>query len=77
MAGNYRPISGSLRVGDEGSGEGDGAVGCRAVKEGVGRFTGDDDLAMECLAERAVGDVKDAAGVVGESVGETIHDLNR
>ncbi len=48
-----------------------------AVKEGVGRFTGDQDLADEGTAERFVGDVKDAAGGVGHAVAETIHDLNR
>jgi uncharacterized protein YjbJ (UPF0337 family) len=48
-----------------------------AVKEGVGRLTGNDDLTSEGLVERTVGDLKDAAGTVGHAVGETIHDLNR
>jgi uncharacterized protein YjbJ (UPF0337 family) len=48
-----------------------------AVKEGVGRFTGDYDMADEGTADRVVGNVKDAAGKVGRAVGETIHDLNR
>jgi uncharacterized protein YjbJ (UPF0337 family) len=48
-----------------------------AVKEGVGRIIGDDDLAGEGSAERAVGDIKDAAGTLGRSVGQTIHDLNK
>jgi uncharacterized protein YjbJ (UPF0337 family) len=48
-----------------------------AIKEGVGRFTGDYDLADEGTADRVVGNVKDAAGEVGHAVGETIHDLNR
>ena len=48
-----------------------------AVKEGVGRFTGNDDLAAEGSAERAVGDLKDAAGQVGQGVAKTIHNLNQ
>jgi uncharacterized protein YjbJ (UPF0337 family) len=48
-----------------------------AVKEGVGRLTGDYDMADEGTADRVVGNVKDAAGKVGHAVGETIHDLNR
>jgi len=47
------------------------------VKEGVGRVTGDDDLAGEGVVDRAVGAVKDTAGKWGHAVGETIHDLNR
>lgn len=47
------------------------------VKEGLGRLTGDDDLAEEGIAEKTVGTVKDAAGTVAHAVGETIHDLNR
>lgn len=48
-----------------------------AVKEGVGRLTGDYNMADEGTADRVVGNVKDAAGKVGHAVGETIHDLNR
>ena len=48
-----------------------------AVKEGVGRIIGDDEMASEGSAERAVGDIKDAAGTVGHAVAQTIHDLNR
>ena len=48
-----------------------------AVKEGVGRITGDEQLAGEGAAERVAGDVKDAAGTAGQAVGQTIHDLNR
>jgi uncharacterized protein YjbJ (UPF0337 family) len=48
-----------------------------AIKEGVGRFTGDDQLADEGTADRVAGDVKDAAGRVGQAVGQTIHDLNK
>jgi uncharacterized protein YjbJ (UPF0337 family) len=48
-----------------------------AIKEGVGRLTGDDELADEGAADRVIGNVKDAAGKVGHAVGETLHDLNR
>ncbi len=48
-----------------------------AVKEGVGRITGNEQLAGEGSVERAVGDVKDAAGTAGQAGGQTIHDLNR
>jgi uncharacterized protein YjbJ (UPF0337 family) len=47
------------------------------IKEGVGRLTGDDQMAAEGAADRVVGQVKDAAGQVGHAAGETIHDLNR
>ena len=47
------------------------------VKEGVGRFTDDPDLAASGTAERFAGEVKDKAGEVGRAVGETIHDLNK
>ena len=46
-------------------------------KEGVGRVTGDDDLAEEEVTDQAVGAMKDGAGRWGHAVGETIHDLNR
>jgi uncharacterized protein YjbJ (UPF0337 family) len=48
-----------------------------AIKEGVGRLTGDSQMADEGTADRVVGNVKDAAGQLGHAVGETIHDLNR
>jgi uncharacterized protein YjbJ (UPF0337 family) len=47
------------------------------VKEGIGRVTGDVDLADEGVANQAVGTLKDKAGILGHAVGETIHDLNR
>ena len=52
-----------------------GAVG--AVKEAVGRFTGDSDLEAEGAVDRVAGKVKDTIGEVGTAVGQTIHDLNR
>ncbi len=48
-----------------------------AIKEGVGRFTGDDTMTGEGAAERVAGNVKDAAGELGQAAGQTIHDLNR
>jgi uncharacterized protein YjbJ (UPF0337 family) len=48
-----------------------------AIKEGVGRLSGDQDLADEGAADRVVGNVKDAAGKVGNALGQTIADLNR
>ena len=47
------------------------------IKEGVGTFTGDDRMTDEGAAERVAGDLKDAAGQVGQAAGQTIHDLNR
>jgi uncharacterized protein YjbJ (UPF0337 family) len=46
------------------------------VKEGIGRVTGDDDLAGEGIADQTSGALKDTAGKWGNVVGETIHDLN-
>jgi uncharacterized protein YjbJ (UPF0337 family) len=48
-----------------------------AIKQGVGNLTGNQNLADEGTADRIVGNVKDAAGQVGQAVGQTIHDLNR
>jgi uncharacterized protein YjbJ (UPF0337 family) len=48
-----------------------------AIKEGVGRITGDDQMAGEGATDQVVGNVKDAAGHLGHAVAETIHDLNR
>jgi uncharacterized protein YjbJ (UPF0337 family) len=47
------------------------------VKEGIGRLTGNDNLADEGVLDQAAGAAKDAAGRVGHAVGQTIHDLNR
>jgi uncharacterized protein YjbJ (UPF0337 family) len=48
-----------------------------AVKEGVGRLTGDADLEAEGSVDRVVGKVKDAAGEVGTAAAQTLHDLNK
>ena len=47
------------------------------VKEGVGRVTGDQQLADEGAADQVVGAVKDAVGSAAQAVGQTIHELNR
>jgi uncharacterized protein YjbJ (UPF0337 family) len=47
------------------------------LKEGVGRAAGDDQLAGEGVADQVVGAVKDSAGSAAQSIGQTIHDLNR
>jgi uncharacterized protein YjbJ (UPF0337 family) len=47
------------------------------LKEGVGRATGNDQLADEGVADQLVGAVKDTAGKAAQVAGQTIHDLNR
>ena len=47
------------------------------LKEGVGRVTGDQDLADEGVVDQAVGSVKDAAGTLAHAASDTLHDLNR
>jgi uncharacterized protein YjbJ (UPF0337 family) len=47
------------------------------LKEGIGRLTGDADLAEEGVGDQAVGAVKDAVGTVAQAAGQTLHDLNR
>jgi uncharacterized protein YjbJ (UPF0337 family) len=56
-------------------GAGRGATG--KVKEGIGRITGDDQLAGEGLADQATGAVRDIAGQAAQAVGQTVHELNR
>jgi len=48
-----------------------------AVKEGIGKFTGDEDLEAEGAVDRFAGKVRDKAGEVGTAVGQTLHDLNK
>jgi uncharacterized protein YjbJ (UPF0337 family) len=57
------------------AGAGNSIVG--KVKEGVGRVTGNEDLAGEGLVDQAAGAVKNAAGEVAQAAGETLHELNR
>ena len=47
------------------------------AKEGIGRITGDDELAGEGLVDQAAGTVKDAAGQVAHGISDTLRDLNR
>jgi uncharacterized protein YjbJ (UPF0337 family) len=47
------------------------------LKEGLGRATGDDQLAGEGAADQVAGVVKDTTGKVAQAAGQTIHDLNR
>jgi uncharacterized protein YjbJ (UPF0337 family) len=47
------------------------------LKEGLGNFTGDPDLANEGIDDQIVGSVKDAAGAVAQAAGQTLHDFNR
>jgi uncharacterized protein YjbJ (UPF0337 family) len=57
------------------SGAGGRLVG--SVKEGLGRVTGNDQLAGEGVADQLAGAVKDTAGKVAQAAGDTIHQLNR
>jgi uncharacterized protein YjbJ (UPF0337 family) len=56
-------------------GAGSGVAG--KVKEGIGRITGDDQLAGEGMVDQMAGAVKDTAGRAAQAVGQTVHDLNR
>jgi len=56
-------------------GAGSGVAG--KVKEGVGRITGDDQLAGEGMVDQLAGAAKDTAGRAAQAVGETVHELNR
>ena len=47
------------------------------VKEGVGRVTGDDELAGEGAGDQLAGAVKDAAGNVAQAAGNVLHEINR
>lgn len=66
----------SFRWGMKKRAEGKVASMIGAAKERVGRFTGDPNLEDEGAFQRAAGNVKDAVGEVGQSVGETLHNLN-
>ena len=47
-----------------------------SVKETVGQFTGDPDLAAEGTLDKVAGRAKDTAGELGQAAAQTIHDLN-
>jgi uncharacterized protein YjbJ (UPF0337 family) len=56
-------------------GRGGGLAG--KLKEGIGRVTGDAQLADEGVVDQVVGAVKDTAGKAAQAAGQTVHDLNR
>ena len=56
-------------------GRGGGLAG--KLKEGVGRVTGNAQLADEGVVDQVVGAVKDTAGKAAQAAGQTVHDLNR
>jgi uncharacterized protein YjbJ (UPF0337 family) len=47
------------------------------LKEGIGRATGNDQLADQGVADQVVGAVKDTAGLAAQAAGQAIHELNR
>ena len=47
------------------------------LKEGVGRVTGNDQMAGEGAADQLVGAVKRTAGNAAQALGQTMHELNR
>jgi uncharacterized protein YjbJ (UPF0337 family) len=57
--------------------QGAGSKVAGKLKEGVGRMTGDMNLADEGVGDQAVGAVKDAVGTLAQAAGDTLHDLNR
>jgi uncharacterized protein YjbJ (UPF0337 family) len=46
------------------------------LKEGLGRVTGNDELAQEGLADQASGTLRDATGAMAHAAGQTIQDLS-
>jgi uncharacterized protein YjbJ (UPF0337 family) len=57
------------------SGIGGGLAG--KLKEGVGRVTGDEQLAGDGVTDQIAGAVKETAGKAAQTVGQTLHELNR
>jgi uncharacterized protein YjbJ (UPF0337 family) len=57
------------------SGIGRGLAG--KLKEGIGRATGNEQLAGDGVTDQLAGAVKDSAGKAAQVAGQTIHDLNR
>ena len=56
------------------SGTGGSIIG--KAKEGIGKVTGDDDLAGEGVVDQVAGTVKDTAGKAAHAVSDTIKNLN-
>jgi uncharacterized protein YjbJ (UPF0337 family) len=57
------------------SGIGGGLAG--KLKEGIGRATGNEQLAGDGVTDQLAGAVKETAGKAAQAAGQTIHDLNR
>jgi uncharacterized protein YjbJ (UPF0337 family) len=57
------------------SGVGGGLAG--KLKEGIGRATGNEQLAGDGVTDQLAGAVKETAGKAAQAAGQTIHDLNR
>jgi uncharacterized protein YjbJ (UPF0337 family) len=57
------------------SGVGSGFTG--KLKEGLGRASGDAELADEGVTDQVIGAVKDTAGKAAQVAGQTLHELNR
>jgi uncharacterized protein YjbJ (UPF0337 family) len=57
------------------SGIGGGLAG--KLKEGIGRATGNEQLAGDGVTDQIAGAVKETAGKAAQAAGQTIHDLNR
>jgi uncharacterized protein YjbJ (UPF0337 family) len=57
------------------SGIGGGLAG--KLKEGLGRATGNEQLAGDGVTDQLAGAVKETAGKAAQAAGQTIHDLNR
>ena len=54
-----------------------GAAKQRATKQSAGNQTGNQDLSAEAAADPVAVNLKDAAAQVGETTGQTIHELNQ
>ena len=57
------------------TGTGSSLVG--KAKEGIGKVTGDDQLAGEGVVDQVAGVVKDTAGKAAHAVSDTLSDLNK
>ena len=57
------------------SGIGGGLAG--KLKEGIGRATGNEQLAGDGVTDQLAGAVKETAGKAAQVAGQTIHDFNR
>ena len=79
-AGYDDPETAANKTADWGSkqrvvGTGRGLLG--RVKEGLGRLTGDDDLAGQGVVDQVAGAVQDTSGRAAHVVSDTMRDLDR